>query len=93
MGLDADKIEAIDDEISIVRGNLQSSWADFAIFCKAKIMEATINGGITTYTLNGRTVTKDINWFKGAYEMAVKEANLETSGGISGIPISFRPRC
>lgn len=90
MSLDTD---AIDQEISTVRGSLQSSWADFAIFCKAKIMECTINGGVTTYTLNGRTVTKDINWFKTAYDMAIKESNVETGGGISGTPIHFSPRC
>ncbi len=85
--------DAIGTEIESVRGSFDVSWDDFAIYCKAKIIECTINGGITSYTINGRSITKDITWFEKAYDLAKREANIEASGGVSGQPIHFSPRC
>ncbi len=90
MALDTD---AINTEVRTVAGALDVSWEDFATYCKGKIIECTINGGITTYTINGRTVTKDQSWFTKAFEFAVAQANIQNSGGIGGQPISFEPRC
>lgn len=88
-GLDTRKI---DSEIATVVKALQTSWADFAIYCKAKIFECGINGGISAYTINGRSVTKSLDWWKSTLELANKMAAVDVSGGIDEIPIFFRSR-
>lgn len=85
-------VSAIDDEIAGVARSLQTSWTDFAIYCKAKIFECGINGAVASYTVNGRTVVKDLAWWEGALRLAQNQASIESSGGIDEIPISFRSR-
>ena len=83
---------AINSEISSVAGSLDVSWRDFAVYVKGKIVEATINGGVTSYTINGRTVTKDLTFWERALKLALEMAAVETSGGIDEQPIRFSAR-
>lgn len=67
------------------------TWRDIAGFLKLKIFEAQINGGVTSYTINGRSVAKAaLADLREAYDAALKHASIEETGGISGVPISFR---
>jgi hypothetical protein len=85
-------IKKIDGEIAAVVKGLQTSWADFAIYCKGKIFECGINNGISSYTINGRSVTKDLAWWQSTLELANRMAAVDASGGIAEVPISFRSR-
>lgn len=87
-GLD---VRPIDAEISAVVRTLQTSWADFRIYCKAKIFECAINGGVASYTIAGRTVVRDLSWWQSTLELADRQAANE-AGGMIEIPISFRAR-
>jgi hypothetical protein len=67
------------------------AWRDIAGFLKLKTFEAQINGGVTSYTINGRTVARaTVADLSAAYAEALKNASIEETGGISGVPISFR---
>lgn len=83
-------VTAIESEVRAVTGALSLSWDDLATYCKAKMIEAAINGGITSYTVNGRTVAKDLRWWQEAHKFAKAQAAAEDEGGICGQPISFR---
>ena len=85
-------IQKIDTEIATVIRGLQTSWCDFATYCKGKIFECAINGGISSYTINGRSVTKDLAWWQSTLELANRMAAADATGGIAEIPISFRSR-
>jgi len=89
MALDVD---AIRTEVVAVVGSLDLTWSEFAVYLKGKMMEAAINGGITSYTINGRTVTKDAQWWKTAYEYAQRQANVDDCGGVDVQPIYFGKR-
>lgn len=84
-------VSAIDQEIRSVATTLQTSWSDFAIYCKAKIFECGINGGIASYTINGRTVAKDLTWWEKSLDLANRMSAAD-AGGITECPISFRSR-
>jgi hypothetical protein len=67
------------------------TWRDIAGFLKLKQVEAQMAGGITSYTINGRTVTKaSLAELQVAYDNAMKNASVEECGGIDSVPISFR---
>lgn len=85
-------VSAIQGEINSVAGSLDLTWSEFAIYLKGKMMEAAISGGLTSYTINGRTVTKDIRWWQDAHQYALQQANVEESGGIDIQPIRFGAR-
>lgn len=89
MALDTD---ALRSEITGVAGSLDLSWSDFAVYLKGKMMEAAINGGITSYTINGRTVAKDLRWWQDAHKYALQQATVEGSGGVDIQPIYFGRR-
>jgi hypothetical protein len=89
MALDAD---AINTEVRSVAGKLDVSWRDFATYVKGKIIEAGINGGVSSYTINGRTVTKDLQFWELALKMALEMSAVENSGGIDEQPIRFIAR-
>lgn len=84
-------VSAIDTEVRTVAQQLQTSWSDFAIYCKAKLFECGINGGISSYTINGRTVTKDLQFWERALELANRMA-AQDAGGVVDVPIRFRSR-
>lgn len=85
-------VSAIDDEIAGVARSLQVGWGDFAVYCKAKIFECSINGAVSSYTIHNRTVVRDLSWWERALALAHKQTAIEASGGIDEIPISFRSR-
>lgn len=82
--------EALQSEIRELVGEFDLEWSEFALFLKLKMVEAAKNGGVTTYTINGRSVTKDLRWWQDAYKFAKDQANIENSGGIDSVTISFR---
>jgi hypothetical protein len=83
---------AINAEVQSVAHALDVSWRDFGIYCKAKIIEAGINGGVSSYSINGRTVTKDLQFWERALKLAMEMASVENSGGIDEQPIRFLAR-
>lgn len=85
-------VSALQSEITGVAGSLDLSWSEFAIYLKGKMMEAAISGGLTSYSINGRTVTKDLRWWQDAHQYALQQANVEDSGGIDVQPIRFGAR-
>ena len=82
----------INAEVATVVGSLNVSWSDFAIYCKGKIIEAGINGGITSYTINGRSVTKDLTFWQASLRLALEMSGVDDSGGIDQQPIRFTRR-
>lgn len=68
------------------------SWRDFSVYVKGKIVEATIAGGVSSYTINGRTVTKDLQFWERALKLALEMASVENSGGIDEQPVRFIKR-
>jgi hypothetical protein len=89
MALDSD---AINLEVRTVAGKLDVSWRDFATYVKGKIIEAGINGGVSSYTINGRSVVKDLQFWERALKMALEMASVENNGGIDEQPIRFIKR-
>lgn len=89
MALDAD---AVSNEIRSVAGKLDVSWADFATYVKGKIVEAGIAGGVSSYTINGRSVTKDLQFWERALRLAMEMQGIESSGGVDEQPIRFISR-
>lgn len=85
-------VSALRTEITGVAGSMDLTWAEFAIYLKGKMMEAAVNGGVTSYTINGRTVAKDLRWWQESHQYALEQANVETSGGIDIQPIRFGKR-
>jgi photosystem II stability/assembly factor-like uncharacterized protein len=83
--------QAIDAEIRSVAAAMQTSWPDFAIYCQAKIFECSIAGAVSSYTIGGRTVTKDLNFWERALNLANRMVNAE-QGGVVEMPVSFRSR-
>lgn len=83
-------VASIETEVRAVTGAMSLSWDDLALYVKGKMVEAAINGGVTSYTINGRTVAKDIRWWQEAYRFAKAQGAAEDDGGIVGCPISFR---
>ncbi len=81
---------AIDAELLQVKESLSSSWEDLAGYAKAKLMECAINGGVTSYAVNGRSVTKDAQFFERILKLAKAEAALEAApGGIARVAARF----
>jgi hypothetical protein len=89
MALDMD---ALQTEVESIGSALRVTWRQRIIFLEGKLMEAQLAGGITSYTINGRTVTKDVRWLNEAHDYAQRMANVEESGGIDVQPISFGRR-
>lgn len=85
-------VSAIDDELAAVRANLRSSWRDFAIYCKAKMMDAGMNDGVTSYSIGGRTVTRALDVWERWLGIAQKQAGIEESGGVGMQEIAFADR-
>jgi hypothetical protein len=85
-------VDAVTSEITGVAGALSLTWAEFSAYLKGKMMEAAVNGGVTSYTVNGRTVAKDLRWWQEAHQYALAQSNIETSGGVDIQPIYFGKR-
>lgn len=58
--------------------SLDVSWSQLKTVLKGKIIEAGLAGGVTTYTINGRSVTVSLDWLEKALGIAEKRAG----GGI-----------
>jgi hypothetical protein len=88
MAIDLDALRA---ELAKGGNGSDIAWRDIAGYLKLKAVEAQMAGGVTSYSINGRTVSRatlaDIN---AAYDMALKYAAVEEHGGIATAPISFR---
>lgn len=88
--VDFDKIQS---EVADARGRLSVSWRDFALLCKARMIECAITSdGITSYSIGGRTVTRDLSQWQEWYEYALKQASIEEGGGPQMQTIYFPPR-
>jgi hypothetical protein len=83
-------ISSVETEIRSIAGQMDLTWDEMATYYKAKMAEAGINGGVTSYTINGRTVQKDVRWWREAYTFAQQQAAVDDVGGIVGSTISFR---
>lgn len=81
-------LNAINTEIMEARSQLSASWNDFAIYCKAKMMEAAMNGGISSYSIGGRSVTKSLDAWQTWHRYAMAQANNE-QGGVQMQDIYF----
>lgn len=88
MALDVDALRA---ELSKGANGSDIAWRDLAGYLKLKMAEAQING-VTSYTINGRSVTKDVAGIKLDHEYALRMANVEESGGVDVQPIRFGRR-
>jgi hypothetical protein len=88
----ATDVAAIDAELATVRANLRSSWRDLVIFCKAKIMEAAMNGNVASYSIGGRSVTRDLDAWERWLALAQKQAAIEDLGGVGMQTIYFSDR-
>ena len=83
---------ALNKEASDARTQLRVSWRDFALVCKAKMVECAImTDGISSYSIGGRTVTRDLSQWQEWYEFAMKQAASE-EGGVMYQDIAFVPR-
>ena len=83
-------VTALESEVRAVAGALSLSWDDLATYAKGKMIECAVNGGVTSYTINNRTVTKDIRWWQDLHKFAKAQSAAEDDGGICGQQISFR---
>ncbi len=63
-------VTALNTELASAKAALEFSWGDLAIYIKGKIAEAVINGGITNYTIAGRSVTVNLEWLNNALKIA-----------------------
>lgn len=84
-------LSSINSEILAARSGLNVSWADFALYCKAKMMEAAIGGGIASYSIGGRSVTKSLDQWERWHRYAMAQTNSE-NGGVQMQDIKFVPR-
>lgn len=84
-------LNSINTEVLEVRTGLQVSWRDFAMYCKAKMMEAAIQGGVSSYSIGGRSVTKSLDQWERWHRYAMAQANNE-DGGVQMQDLSFVPR-
>lgn len=89
MALDMD---ALQTEVEAIGAQLRVSWRQRVVFLEGKLMEAQLAGGITSYTINGRTVAKDVRWLQEAHAYALRMASIEDGGGIDVQPIRFGAR-
>lgn len=81
-------LSSINTEILDVRSGLNVSWDDFALYCKAKMMEAAIGGGISSYSIGGRSVNKSLDQWQSWHRYAKAQANSE-KGSIQMQDITF----
>jgi len=84
-------LQSINDELTSVRSQLRVSWRDFALYCKAKMMEAAMNGNIASYSIGGRSVTRSLDQWQVWHEYALRQVNNE-AGSPAMQDISFVPR-
>lgn len=69
------------------------SWADIATFCKIAWVQARQSeSGVTSYTIAGRSITRDADAWSRWYRFALDMANVEDHGGIGQQDIYFRER-
>jgi hypothetical protein len=74
MSSPAAEIKQINDEVALWHTSLNVSWSQIKTILRGKIAEASLTGGITTYTLNGRTVSVSLDWLEKALAIAVSNS-------------------
>ncbi len=67
-------VAALNTELASVKDALDFSWSDLKVYIKGKIAEAVVNGGITNYTIAGRSVTVNLEWLNNALKIAESRA-------------------
>lgn len=77
MTLQAD-ITQINADVAAWCAFLAVDWSQFKTVLKGKIIEAGLTGGVTSYTLNGRSVNVSLDWL----EKALSIAEARAGGGI-----------
>jgi hypothetical protein len=86
----AAELEALQSSVEATSDGLRVTWRQRADAIAAKMMEAEAAGGVTSYTINGRTVTKSLEWLASQHKYAISQANIEECGGIDSVSITFR---
>lgn len=86
----AAELEALQSSAEAVSDGLRITWRQQARAIQAQMLKASENGGISTYTVNGRTVTRSLEWLTSQHEYAMKMANMEECGGVDSVEITFR---
>jgi hypothetical protein len=86
----AAELEALQTSVETSSDALRVTWRQRADAIAVRMMEAENNGGITSYTINGRTVTKSIEWLTNQHKYAISQANIEECGGVDSVGITFR---
>ncbi len=89
--MNGEDVRKIDSEIIAVATALQHSWPDFAKYCQVKLAQCAIAGGISAYNVGNRSVTRDLQFWERALELANRMAAVE-AGGMAEQPIYFRSR-
>ena len=90
--MDPSQVADINNEMTMVRSSLRASWQDFANYCKAKMMEAAMTtNGVSSYSIGGRSVNRNLDVWERWHRYAVMQANSER-GGVQQQEIAFVPR-
>ena len=80
-------------EIDAVVAAYTGTWPQLVTLCEAAIRNAALNGGmITSYTVGGKTVTKDLAFWQGLHAWAKNQVSQEASeagGGLFSVRGSF----
>lgn len=85
----ADDLQLFIDEANAARGALTTlDWRLVAEVIAARMALAAQDGGITSWTWGGRTVTKSYSDLRNLYELALMMANRQL-GGVETQPIMF----
>lgn len=80
------EINLINTDVAAWCQSLNVSWSQLKVVLRGKIVEAGLTGGVTSYTLNGRTVSVSLDFL----EKALSIAESRAGGGIIMQPGAFR---
>jgi hypothetical protein len=74
-------ISTINAELDALASGSTVDWDKILIATQAKIAEAVLNGGVVTYNVNGRSVTRSVSELREILKMAESRA-ASRGGGI-----------
>lgn len=80
-------ISAITDEINAVAAVFTADWAKIGTWAAGKLLECGMNDGLTSYTLNGRSFTKDAQFFERLIKLAKEQKAITAAPG--GMVVGF----
>jgi hypothetical protein len=79
--------QAIMDEVNAVAAVFTADWAKIGTWAAGKLIECGMNGGLASYTINGRTFQQDVQFFERLIETAKKQKAITSAPG--GIVVGF----